>query len=116
MGGQAPTQDRGALRRKAGTPNKIQSALSIIRAEVFAEAARTGRTALQVMIENMHVAHEQATPLYDRLIKALEEGALAWIRSRFGRQHTNALVGLHYPCLIEIGSVARFRQPFGRLP
>jgi hypothetical protein len=32
--------------RKAGTPNKIQSALSIIRAEVFAEAARTGRTAL----------------------------------------------------------------------
>ena len=32
--------------RKAGTPNKIQSALSIIRAEVFAEAVRTGRTAL----------------------------------------------------------------------
>ena len=32
--------------RKAGRPNKIQSALSIIRAEVFAEDARTGRALL----------------------------------------------------------------------
>jgi hypothetical protein len=32
--------------RKAGTPNKIQSALSIIRAEAFAGAVRPGHTAL----------------------------------------------------------------------
>ena len=31
---------------KTRAPNQIQSALSIIRAEVFAEDARTGRTAL----------------------------------------------------------------------
>ena len=42
MGAKAQPKTGG---RKAGTPNKIQSALNIIRAEVFAEAVRTGRTA-----------------------------------------------------------------------
>jgi hypothetical protein len=44
MGAKAQPKAGG---RKAGTPNKIQSAFSIImRADVFAEAVRTGRTAL----------------------------------------------------------------------
>jgi len=52
--------------RKKGTPNKITAMLR-------EEAARTGKTALQVMMDNMRVAYEQATMLYEELLKALAE-------------------------------------------
>ena len=37
------------------------------------EAARTGKTALQVMMDNMRVAYEQATMLHEELLQALAE-------------------------------------------
>ena len=52
--------------RKKGTPNKITTALR-------EEVARTGKTALQVMMDNMRVAYEQATMLHEELLKALAE-------------------------------------------
>jgi branched-chain amino acid transport system substrate-binding protein len=59
------------------------------------------------------------TPEHDFLIRTWnwDAGPKGFGNLMVDRSHrANALVGLHYPCLIETGSVARFRQPFGRLP
>jgi hypothetical protein len=48
--------------RKKGTPNKITAMLR-------EEATRTGKSALQVMMDNMRVAAEQATMLHQELLK-----------------------------------------------